>query len=251
MYSKYAVAWLVLLVLAYGSVRGELRVWTDEHGKTIEAEHVTTLSDQVVLRRADGTEVRVSLDTLSEKDRAYAVLKTPPRLDISVSPKQNRSNSRGAKGRPGSQVTDEAIIVAASIKKSSPSPYDATLRAELFVLGGAPNHDGYMILDVTTDEFNLSASSPHSFDSNEINLRQVEYREKRGVEYEGYLLVVRDANGDIISKKTSKLAFEKNAAAILEGKTGTVFDDEFGVVKQRAKPAPQKNPKKPLPGRRF
>lgn len=230
------------------SVHAELRVWTDESGKSIEAEHVSTLSDKVVLRKADGTEVRVSLDVLSERDRKYAILKNPPRLDISVSPKNDRSNT--GKGR-AKQIAEESIVVAASVKKSSSSPYDAELKAELFLLGGSDTQEGYIVLDVSTSGFMLKASAPHTFDSNEINLQQVERGETRGIQFEGYFLVVRDENDKIIGSKSSKLLFEKNADAILNAKIGTIFDGDFNVAGRKRNVGNEKKQKQRMPGRRF
>jgi hypothetical protein len=75
-----------------------------------------------------------------------------------------------------------------------------------------------------------------------------------GVEYKGYLIAVRDKNGDILSLKCSKLDYEKNAKAIMAGDKGTTFDAEFTQVGQKSQEdnrKPNKQNKKPLPGRRF
>lgn len=244
---------IIFLVALYTvvSARAELRVWTDQSGKSIEAEHVSTLSDKVVLRKADGTQVRVSLETLSERDRKYAILKTPPRLDISVSPKNDRSNTGMGGSRRGWQISDESIVVEASVKKSSSLPYDALLEAELFLLGGADNKEGYIVFDIARSEFKLTTSSPHSFDSKEVTLQQREAGETRGIQYEGYFLVVRDENDTIISTKSSKLAFEKHADAILAAQIGTVFDEDFKVAGRKRNKSKEKSERQRVPGRRF
>lgn len=246
---------MLTLILAACALqaKSELRIWTDENGKTIEAEHVRTLTDQVVLRQSDGTELRVSLGTLSERDRRYAIVLTPPRLDINVSRKKSSTNTSGPNNYgPGTQKTDEVLTVTATLRKTSSAPYEAPLRAELYLLGAGSQSEGYVVLDKTIERISYTAESgtTQSFSSNDVNLQQVEHREKRGVQYEGYLLAVYDKAGDVISMKCSKLAFEKNADAVLDSGRGTVFDKSFKVMgKKKGEPGARNKTTKPEEGR--
>jgi sporulation protein YlmC with PRC-barrel domain len=46
------------------------RVWSDKTGTfSIEAEHVETIGDTAVLKRADGKVIRVKIDVFSEADQ--------------------------------------------------------------------------------------------------------------------------------------------------------------------------------------
>ena len=105
---------LISAVLVLGlnySATAEMRIWTDQNGKTIEAEHIRTMDDKVILKMADEVEIKVSLDTLTEKDRKYAILMAPPRVEINVATQTDRDNkavgpdSRG----PGFQVQKEKL----------------------------------------------------------------------------------------------------------------------------------------------
>ncbi|MDF7825864.1 SHD1 domain-containing protein [Pontiellaceae bacterium B12227] len=246
---------LLILTALLATAHAELRIWTDENGKTIEAEHVRTLTDQVVLRQADGSEIRVSLDTLSDRDRKYAILQTPPRIEISVAVDADRSNT-GYGNRRSVQVQEETVTVEAKIRKSSSAPYEAPLRAELYVIGSPEQKDGYVILDKQLERFFFSTENDnqHSFDSRDIKLRQMESGRQIGVEYKGYLIAVRDKNHDVISLKCSKLEYEKNAEAIMAGKKGSIFDGDFNEFDQKDKEEMKqmnKTKKKLLPGRRF
>lgn len=225
---------VVLLISALNVARAELRVWTDENGKKIEAEHVRTLTDQVVLRQSDGSEIRVSLDTLCERDRRYAILQTPPRIDISVSTDTDRSNT-GYGNRWSIQVQKESISVEASIRKSSSAPYEAPLRAELYLIGSPEQQDGYVILDKRAEPFSFSTENKnqHVFESRDIKLKQLEVGREIGIEYKGYLVAVRDKTGEVISLKCSKLDFEKNAETIMAGKKGSMYDSEFKPIKKK------------------
>lgn len=231
--------WVVVALLLGSSLvqASDLRVWTDTTGKKIEAEHVRTLDDKVILEKSDGTEVRVSLDTLSERDRRYAILQRPPRLDISVSPKIDRSNKGSSADRgPGAQVQKELVVVDVKIKKSSSAPYEAPLRAELYVLGQQEQKEGYVVLSQKASRFLFKPDTgyTHEFSSADIKLKQLERGKQIGIEYAGYLVAVRDKIGDIVELKCSKLDFEKNAEAILGSKKGTQFDRDFNDVELKS-----------------
>ena len=58
--------------------QGKLRTWRDASGKfQIEAELVKVEDEQAVLRKADGSIVRVPLSKLSLEDRLHAVAQSP------------------------------------------------------------------------------------------------------------------------------------------------------------------------------
>lgn len=255
MKTKFTLLTALIFIALLATTHAELRVWTDEAGKTIEAEHVRTLTDEVVLRKSDGTELRVSLETLSERDRKYAILQTPPRIDISVSVDTDRSNT-GYGNRRSAQVQEEMISVEAKIRKSSSAPYEAPLRAELYIIGSPEQKDGYVILDKRTERFSFTTENDnqHIFDSRDIKLKQLETGREQGVEYKGYLIAVRDKSRGVISLKCSKLGYEKNAEAIMAGEKGTMFDGDFKEVGQKTMEeirTPNKPKKKTVPGRRF
>jgi hypothetical protein len=230
------------ILFSAGLATAEMRNWADKKGNIIEAEHVATLDDKVVLRKADGSEIRVSLDTLSEKDRKYAILQKPPRIEIKVSPKTDRSNTGYNRNV---QIQKETVEVEVNIRKSSSAPYEAPLHAELYVIGRPEQHDGYMILDkkVQRIQFTTENDNQQTFSSAPVVLKQLEAGKQAGVEYKGYLVVVLDRKGEIIDSKASKLDYAQNAEAIMAGSKGTKFDgdfNEFGRGKDAPPPRRQK-----------
>ncbi|MBT8042084.1 MAG: hypothetical protein KJN98_02860 [Pontiella sp.] len=250
----------VVALLVFGgtvSAMAELREWKDQSGKVILAEHVATTGDRVVLRLEDGSEIKVSLDTLSEKDRRHAVLLTPPRIDISVSAKVDRTNTdmdKGMRRRGGVQIQEESIVATVTLKKSSPAPYEAPLQAIVYLMGQPEQHDGYVVIDRATSRFTFTTENKnqHTFTGNEVNLTSAQAGMERGIEYKGYIAVVRDKQGNRIAMKCSKLDFEKNADAIIGSKKGAIFDEDFNPVDlEKAKREKQQEKRFQTPGRRF
>lgn len=240
-------------------VFSEMRIWTDKTGKTIEAEHYRTLDDKVILKKADGSEVRVSLDTLTEKDRRYAILMTPPRVEISVSVDTDRENKGvGNSNRgPGYQVQQENVQAKVEVRKSSSAPYAAPLQSEVYLIGKSEQGEMYKVLDHSKSNFKFTTENKntHSFESDSVSLKQLESGQQMGIEYEGYLAIVRDRTGQILEAKSSKLIFQRNADSIIGSKKNDVFDKEFNLVnKEQVKKEVQSRKekvRKRVPGRNF
>lgn len=244
---------ILSMLFALESAVAEMRIWTDEKGKTIEAEFVRTTGDKVVLKQQDGKEIQVSLDTLSEKDRRFAILQAPPRIDISVSTDVDRSNKSGPSNYgPGLQMQKETIDVEVKISKSSSNPYEAPLMAELYLIGQFEKTDYYIVLERSKSRFSFAEENEHMFDSRDVSLKQLEAGEQLGIEYRGYLTIVRDKTGNILEIKTNKLDFQKNADAILGSERGSVFDENFNPADRKEtmkEEAPAR--RRRIPGRNF
>ncbi|MDF7827001.1 SHD1 domain-containing protein, partial [Pontiellaceae bacterium B12227] len=64
------------------SDENKMRVWSSMGGKTIEAEYLSTVAGQVVLRNANGKQWKVPLKQFSVEDREFIELENPPKLNI-------------------------------------------------------------------------------------------------------------------------------------------------------------------------
>lgn len=252
---KHILSGTLAVAITVLSAQAEMRIWTDEAGNAIEAEFVRTTGDKVVLKKADGDEIKVSLDTLSEKDRRYAILQAPPRIEISVSTDVDRSNKTGGSNYgSGLQLQKENIVATVKIEKASSAPYEAPLVAEVYLIGEFEQSGNIVILDRTKSSFSFSGENAgeHAFETREVSLKQLESGRQMGVEYKGYLAMVTDKKGTILEMKTNKLDFQKNADTIIGSVRGDAFDEDFNPLKRRAaKKEEQHSRRRPLPGRRF
>jgi hypothetical protein len=225
-----SVLFIGALMILNQSAFSEYRVWTDQDGKTIEAEYVTSVGDKIVLRNKDGSEMRVSIDDTDRENKG-------------------RSFNRGA----GFQVQRESVQVDVSIHKTSPAPYEAPLRAELYLIGKPENTDAYVVIGQKSSKFQFTTENKyeHDFSSGTVHLKQVEAGRQVGLEYEGYLVAVRDRKGEVVEIKASKLDFSKNAEAIMGSERGEVFDEDFKKVDMEEMRKRKEKKKLPTPGKRF
>ena len=137
------------------------------------------------------------------------------------------------------------------LRKSSPAPYEAPLISEVYLIGQLEQADNYVILERAKTRFNFAAENEHVFESEDISLKQVESGRQIGVEYRGYLAIVRDKTNTVLEMKTNKLDFQKNSEAIIGSERGAVFDKDFNPLK-RKEVRKEAKPKRrnPFPGRR-
>ncbi|MCF7817012.1 MAG: hypothetical protein K9M54_03930 [Kiritimatiellales bacterium] len=253
-----SVLGLLLVSLLQGGF-SEYRMWTDVGGKQLEAEFVRVVDEKVVLLKRDGSELKVSLDSLNTKDRKYAVLQAPPRIEIKVSTDTDRDNKAlgdGYYGR-GFQIQKEAVQLEVTLAKTSPAPYEAPLVSEVYLIGQSGERDGYVILERTQSKFRFTTENKnqYTYSSGRAKLQQLEAGKQIGVEYKGYLAMVKDRTGQMLAMKCSKLEFEKYAKVILAAQRGDLFDEEFNPVEHG--PEGQNHDsignraRNKLPGRRF
>lgn len=220
------------------SAIAETRIWTDASGKTIEAEQVKLLNDQVVLRLVNGNEIRVSLAKLSAEDREMAMLSQPPVLELKVAAKTERSNSSMFQVGRGSriQIEKESTVVTVDILKTSSAAYEAPLRAVLYMMGerggeyGVVLHKSFEMFtyDGRMNEFEL-VSDAYTSETREGGVR--------GEEYKGWLVAVFDINGEIVAMKGSAREYSENADALLAVEQGTVLSAEYETLKSESEHA--------------
>jgi hypothetical protein len=233
--TKNIIIAALAIATAATSAFAETRTWTDTQGKTIEAEQVKRLNDQVWLRLADGREIKVSLDSLGKEDRERAMLNQLPKLEVKVAAKVSRTNSSLREAGPASriQVQEETVNIDARIRKSDSTVYDAELTAELYVIGERDNSD-FVVIDKTESTFAFTKASGTEYvvSSKPVTVENIS-EQRPGVEYKGYLLVVTDSRGEIVEMKGSNGTIECEADAIVASNLAPRIEkgfDRFAVV---------------------
>ncbi len=220
-----------LTLLSVLTAFAEPRIWTDTRGNSVEAEFILLTGDKALLRKTDGTEAQVPLQSLCEEDRSYIIRHSPPPLEIDVDMDIDRSNT-GNGWRI--QVQTETVAAEVTIRKVGTSHYDAPLRAEVYLIGQREHQEDYIIMERAESEFKFPVGSrgAHTYKSGSVSTSRLEAGINAGTEYKGYLAVVYDQHGTILEIKSNKKEFEASADAILKPRGGQTDDPKF---EQRAK----------------
>ena len=214
----------------------EVREWTDRDGKTVKAEYVRTEVSSVILRRKDGSEFKVSMQSLSDKDIDFVRLQTPPRILINMEPSVD-SYTVGYLGNDGYDYTVKYQVVEPSVllRKTSTEPYEAPLEMELILLGRIREVDRYIIIDSAVVSFSFTGKQTYevTYVGYPVDLRQIRGSWRSGVEYEGYLVMVWDSKGNLVASKSSKVVMEQNAEELSGAQVGSMLTDQMKVIKPR------------------
>ena len=206
------------------------REWVFTDGHVIEAEYRKILFDDVVLELADGEELKVPLDQLSEFDRNHVQLLNPPTLDIELARKSRQRSFPPTYGG-GAPPESTYCTFFAKIKQVSSRQmlYDHPLTLEFFALGEEIGADKRVLLDRKVKTFTLSEENNYRFICNGREVQMLDYNinaQRRGTRYGGYLVVIRDVRGEIIAHKGTSKSLYQNLSNLSKIKAGWYFDDE-------------------------
>lgn len=214
-------------------VQAEFRPWSDTKGNAIEAEYIRLAGDTVLLSKRDGSEIKVSLSSLSDEDRIYVMRLNPPRIDVAVDDQVDRETLRYTGGRSNSgRIQMESIVTEVTLRKITPEAYEPELSMEILLIGRMEQLDRYVIVEKAASTFRFTDENRgiHTYTCGPLDLRNASGNIRGGTEYEGWLMVVRDSRDEIIVLKSSRLEYEKNAEILLKAQKGGVFDDDFNFI---------------------
>lgn len=210
----------------------ESRIWTDTKGNAIEAEFVLLTGDKALLKQVDGKEIKVSLNTLSAEDRDFILRKSPPKLELDVNLDVDRSNT--GNGRRV-QIQTESMSAKVIVKKTGTTAYEAPLYADIFLIGKREYSDEFIVMEHTASEFTFDGTGrgEHVYTSGNVSSRQRDGAGDGGMDFKGYLAVVRDQDGTVIAMKASKPEFEAFAESISVANSGDSLDSNYEVVGEK------------------
>jgi len=230
--------WLLISWVALLTATGwaEYRIWTGTNGSSVEAEFVKQVPGSVYLKTQAGKIKKIPIKKLSEADQKYIEQHQPPKLKLAVHPNLDRTNKAKRRRR---QIQKESFSFEIRIEKTSSIPYTLPLTGELFVIGQIDSSDSFVILQNQSVSFTFNGKEREkTFAAGRVNLSKTNRNSKP--EYYGYIVVIRDEAGQVISIKTNRAAFEKNVAFFKGIKTGRRFDGKFNKIATRREK--RKNP---------
>ena len=202
--------------------------------KSIEAEFLTLVSGQALLKNSKGRQVKVPLDELSPEDRIYIDLANPPEFDIKFSktseqvmpPPQSPLNG----GVRPYQMFD--FVFEAGVRKKGTRTYNHELTVDYFAFAEEIDGHNYKLVDRQSNSFvpSLENKGTCSISGEKIRLGQVAVRDSaplRGAKYGGFLVTITDKQGRIIQYKTSHEWMYDQLEKLKKIPVGKHFDKEI------------------------
>jgi hypothetical protein len=184
----------------------------------------------VVLRRKDGQEVKVELDSLSREDLRYARKQVPPEMDIRASIDTEDQYVGSANG--DYQMQYQIVKPTVTVEKESLDPYGASLTMEVVLIGKILQNERLMILNSSSSTFSFTDENKERYEytGNLIDLQFTSGGASLGLQYEGYLVAIRDYSESIIALEASSNELEDHAEDILEAKPGTQLSEDMRLL---------------------
>lgn len=226
---------LFFLAVFLLDARADMRIWTSIKGDTVEAEFIGIFADKVVLRRADGVEIKVPQNGLSASDIKYLSEAIPPEMTLEVSVKNDKKQMGSYSSDYSSygwERKGQIVKCTATVAKKSKQENKTPLKARLYVFSKDLTTDEVEVVALAEQEFSFASQNMVEFTSTPVSLEysKSSYDGNRGQEYEGYLLVVEDAEGKIMAMKASRKLYEENAGKIRPSVKGTRFDSDMDML---------------------
>ncbi len=187
------------------------RLWSSADGRTMEAEYVAVMGDQVVLKTRKGRQKKLPLSILSEADRAFVELENPPKFDLNFA-----KTSKQIQPPPTSPFLDQQprpmrifdYTFGVKMHPRGRFEYDHELTVEYFAIANQVDGNNYILLEHQESRFTPGEENQgsHSFSGDPVRVVSSALRfdnPMRGAEYGGYLILVTDERGRIIGYSTS------------------------------------------------
>ena len=232
-----------LMVLLVGSCMvvsaTQMRVWEDVNGLQIKGKFVREIFGSVEIRRPNGELHSIPLEELSPEDLAFVRTLIPPEIAVSVRAKE----SAVERNEEFMWANDKLTLITAEVevRKKSRTPYQGTLKAEVYLIGKEMVTGAYTLVGKGTSRVHFTEENKgrYQFSSSAKYRIYEEYNqiEIRGAAYEGYLVVVVDPQGEKLKTETNLSWLEEDHVDTLRRFYVGIFFDER--CKKRSVPRPK------------
>ena len=231
---------LILLCLIITTAESyQMRVWEDVNGLQIKGKFIREIFGSIEIRRPNGELHSITIEELSAEDLTYVRTLIPPEVEILV------RSSESAKERNEEFIwaNDKVTVVSANVevRKKSRSPYQGTLKAEIYLIGKEMVTGAYTLAGMATSRVHFTDENKgrYTFKTSAIYRVYEEYNELeiRGASYEGYLVVVVDPQGNKIATETDlSWLLDENINKIRNFYVGIFFNENCN---KRSVPRPK------------
>lgn len=230
--SNRIISILLLLFTSMCTV-AEMRSWTLVDGTTFEADYIVTIGGRATLKLPAGKTIKVSMDQFIAEDQTHIELENPPDLKTDFRKINDQKVFHLIAGLPDytQRMPEDRYHYGVRIKQVGGQPYKHELRAEFFAIGTELTGQRLILLDhQDTGTFLLNKQNEVTFEflsEREVVLRSwsvLNEVRQRGRKYYGYLILIRDTRGEIVTADYSHKWLYENYEKLSERGIGNYMD---------------------------
>jgi hypothetical protein len=210
------------------SENNPMRQWTPADGMPIEAEYLSVVGENVILKNARGRQIKLPIARLSPAEQEYIELANPPQLSIDFIRTSSQETIPVTPYLP--EVPPQLLVYefGARARQTSTKPYTHGLVMEYFALGQQLlDGNKYKLLDRNSTSFALLKENDLTFQftGKPVELMTYElHNARRGIKFSEYLVVISDKRGEIIGYKSSGKWLYENLQALRDLPLGAFLD---------------------------
>jgi hypothetical protein len=225
----------------------KMRAWTMTDGKVFEAEYITKMGDQVVLKDGRGRQTKIPYNQLSQEDLDYIILSMPPKFDVSIVRSSKNfviTSSSYALERDQIPPTVLDWTFGAKARQKGAGLYPFELKLEYYAIGQQRlDADKYKILDHNSETFVPTKENKGSFDFMSDRVVQLfDFNlidQRRGMRLAETLVLLTDQRGEIIAYSSTANWLYDNLDELRKREVGDYIDKD---CKLEYATGPRQNP---------
>lgn len=218
--------------------RGEMRTWTSLPEKTFEAEYVKIHFDDVILKAANGGEIKIPLTSFSGEDLKYIELCNPPELSVDFMKSADQEFIPTSPFLAKDPLNLLIYQFGARVKQKDAKTYNHPLKIEIYAFTQQRyDPDKYHLISrIESEPFVLSKENGRRYEftapkkykvyNYELNVTWLNWRETRGEKFAESLILVRDERDEIIAYNTTKNWLYNNLEKLEELPLGAWLNDD-------------------------
>jgi hypothetical protein len=197
-----------------------MRTWTSLPEKTIEAEYVKILFDEVVLKDANGKEIKVPLSLFTGEDLKYIELANPPQLSVDLLKSVSQDFVPQSPFPTGGTIPEPPNLLiyqfGARVKQLDAKTYNHKLKIKLYaVTQQRSDQDKYHLISKTESppfvmskengrRYEFTGPHRHRVLSYTIHVDYLSWEELRGEKFGETLILVVDERDEVVAYNGSK-----------------------------------------------
>jgi hypothetical protein len=206
-----------------------VRNWVLGSGESIEGEMVSFIADQAVVEVESGKQIKIPFKQLSAEDQEYVEMLNPPECNITFTKQSNQTLTRTSPLLPRIPPREFDWTFGVKINQKSTREYSHELSVEYFAVGSQLRDSNKFILFARDkDTFTLAKKNQRSHQfKGEQTMATISYDlhdQVYGEKYKGYLVLIRDKQGEIIQHAASNEWLYENREELMKLPVGSYFD---------------------------
>jgi len=199
------------------------RIWNIKNSDPVQADFISEQSGIITLKTTSKKTLRISLSSLSDSDITYLRKTFPLKMQVTFSKTKIRQNNGQFFSQNNLNIYNKAIIT-----QTSKVSFNDDFYISYFIIGKYARKNQFLVMDHLSKKTKISQTRPVTLISSYHTSPDDALLSE--VKQFGYLLLITNKNGDIISIQSDRKHFIEQYKKIIKTNKGNRLDQKFTVL---------------------